>query len=1134
MDSTALRCQPRRRLSGRDANAIARCLVCVIGPLAVAAAEPPTWDVEASFGPTQDVTLDVREGTWMSIDVHPSGQRICFDLLGDLYELPIRGGDARKLTDGAAWDMAPRYSPDGKHIAFVSDRGGGDNLWRIPADVAGPEAARVAAKPLSSESFRLVSAPAWTPDGRFVAGRKHLTGTRSLGAGEIWLYPAHAAVDGKATGLQATVKPNDQKDFGEPSFSPDGRWLYISRDATDGAVFEYNKDPNVAIYAIFRIDRHSGRVERFIAGPGGAIRPTPSPDGRSLAWIRRHRSRTVLMLRDLATGSDRVLDTALDRDLQETWAIHGVYPHLAFTPDSRSLVYWATGKLWRLELGAVGAAAPPEAKPSPPQGDAGLAQTVPGAKREIPFHVRDRRRVHAALRWPQRQYEPSFDVRMVRHPALSPDGALVAFEALGQLWLHEVNGGKRRPLAADPSLLQAMPAWSGDGSALAFVSWDDARAGQLWLWQRKAGRAAPLAQQPGHYVEPALSRDASVIVYRRVSGGGLRMAAHGVEPGIYAAETRAGAGAGGQRTPWLVSRDGFGPHFGPEADRVYLARPGAEQRLELWSVGLHDREARLHAQVELATSLRLLPDGRTLAFRADAEAYVAPFAFAAQPLALSADSKAVPVRRVSQHGADFLTAAGPSRLTFAAGATLYAVDAAEPATPTAIALRWSQPALGRDGQPVRGLWAIVGARLVTMRGDEVIEDGTMVVRDGAIAAIGPRAALTVPPGATVVSGQGRTVIPGLVDVHGHGAQAEDGLLPEDNWQMAATLAFGVTTFHDPSSETTAFFAASERQRVGRLLAPRLMSTGTILYGAKAPYHVKVESRDDALRHLRRLQAAGAFSAKSYNQPRRAQRQQILSAARELRMLVVPEGGALFHHNMTQVVDGHTGVEHALPLQRVYQDVLHLWSQTAVGHTPTLGVADGGLGAENHWYAKTRVDRHPLLSRFVPDFAIDPRARRPVTAPDEEWNHIEVAKFARDLLRAGGSVQLGAHGQREGLAAHWELWSLVQGGMTPLEALRVGTLLGARYLGLDGDVGSLEVGKRADFAVIDGAPDRDIRSSDRVELVGIGGEVFDAPTLRRQWPLPALPGPRFWFHQPGGQGPGHAVGAACGCGLGRHP
>ncbi len=186
----------------------------------------------------------------MSLDVHPSGKAVVFDLLGDLYELTLAGVGAsakpRHLTSGLAWDMQPRYSPDGRTIAFTSDRGGGDNIWLVERDGSKP-------RPVTKEKFRLLNSPVWTPDGRFVAARKHFTSRRSLGAGEIWLYHRSG---GK--GLQMTKRKNEQKDLGEPAFSPDGRYLYYSLDATPGKTFQYNKDPNKQIYAIERLDRRTG------------------------------------------------------------------------------------------------------------------------------------------------------------------------------------------------------------------------------------------------------------------------------------------------------------------------------------------------------------------------------------------------------------------------------------------------------------------------------------------------------------------------------------------------------------------------------------------------------------------------------------------------------------------------------------------------------------------------------------------------------------------------------------------------------------------------------------------------------------------------------------------------------------
>ena len=180
---------------------------------ATAGAAETKWDVGATHAKGKVVRFSTDEGTWLDLDVSPDGRRIVFSMLGDIYSLPITGGQATRITRGAAWDIQPRFSPDGSEIAFTSDRGGGNNLWRMKADGSGATA-------VSKEDFRLLNNPAWTPDGQFIVGRKHFTSQRSLGAGELWMYHR----DGGA-GLQLTKRKNDQQDQGEPAFSPDGRMV---------------------------------------------------------------------------------------------------------------------------------------------------------------------------------------------------------------------------------------------------------------------------------------------------------------------------------------------------------------------------------------------------------------------------------------------------------------------------------------------------------------------------------------------------------------------------------------------------------------------------------------------------------------------------------------------------------------------------------------------------------------------------------------------------------------------------------------------------------------------------------------------------------------------------------------------
>ena len=373
-----------------------------------------------------------------------------------------------------------------------------------------------------------------------------------------------------------------------------------------------------------------------------------------------------------------------------------------------------------------------------------------------------------------------------------------------------------------------------------------------------------------------------------------------------------------------------------------------------------------------------------------------------------------------------------------------------------------------------------------MEDDKVINNGVVIVKDNHIIAVGHENT-KIPSDAKIINIKGKSLMPGLFDAHAHGSQGETEIIPQQNWQLFSNLSLGVTSIHDPSNDTTEIFAASEQQKAGKITRPRIFSTGTILYGANLPgYTSHIDSLDDAKFHLLRLKKAGAFSVKSYNQPRRDQRQQVIAAARELEMMVVPEGGSLLQHNLTMIADGHTGIEHSLPIAAIYNDIKQFWSQTKVGYTPTLVVAYGGISGENYWYDKTDVWSHPRLSKYVPSDLLQARSMRRPKAPDAHYNHFYVARIANEMNDLGVKPNIGAHGQREGLAAHWEIWMFAQGGMSNLDVLKTATINPATHFGMDHQLGSITQGKLADIIVIDGNPLEDIT------VLGGNEKWMDAP------------------------------------------
>ncbi|MCY4744271.1 amidohydrolase family protein [Pelomonas sp. UHG3] len=1058
----------------RPSAAPALLLAAALAAHAQDAAKPASaaWNVNAPPGAAKTASIDTRTGTWMSVDVSPDGKTLVFDLLGDLYTLPITGGEARPLTHSMAWEQQARFSPDGKQIAFLSDAGGGDNLWLMNADGSG-------ARAVTKEDFRLLNNPVWHPDGKYLLARKHYTGTRSAGSGEIWLYHVDAEA-AKNKGVQLNEKPNWQKDLGEPAISPDGKYLYYSQDTTPGRTFEYNKNSNGEIYKIFRQDLSDGSVEAFVQGPGGAVRPTPSPDGKYLAFVRRVRNQSTLFLKDLATGREFPAWSGLSRDLQESWAMWGVYPSFAWLPGSQEIVVWAEGRIWRVD-------------------------PFKGTAADIPFHVKHTRELREPLRFAHEVAPERFAVRQLRGAQVSPDGKRVVYAALGALYLKDLPNGEPRRLTRQTEAFELAPHWSRDGKSLVYATWRDDTQGSIRRLDLDSGKETVLVKAPGKYLEPRLSPDGRRLVYRKVRGGALTSPWHGLDTGIYV------TAADGSGKAERISKDGSGAHFGARSDELFFTRVSStsevDQRFSLLRMNLQDRSETEVVRSDFASEYSVSPDGQWLGFVERFHAYVVPLPSvqgqAGKVITVGGKMDALPVRQLDVNAGYALHWSGDARrVHFTLGEELFTASTTGKDKATAQKIGFQQA----SDKPV-GKIALTGARIVTMKGDEIIEAGTVLVDGNRIVAVGKD--VTIPADARRIDASGKTIVPGFIDGHWHGAMNDAGLIPQQSWVNLASLAFGVTTLHDPSNLNAAVFTQAEMQRAGVVVGPRIYSTGSILYGARTPITATVANLDDALTHLNRQKAEGAISVKSYQQPRRDQRQQVLEAGRQTGVMVVPEGGALFQNNMTMVVDGHTTVEHALPIAEVWDDVKQLWGQNGVGYNPTLNVGYGGLDGEHYWYARTEVWKHPLLTRYVPKAVLEPRAIRRETAPEEDFNILKVARTANDLAKAGVNVMIGAHGQREGLGAHWEMWMLALGGMKPHDALRAATLNPARNFGLDKDLGSLEPGKLADLVVIDGNPLADIRQSDRVVQVMQNGRLFDALTMNQIAPVAKPRKPLFF-------------------------
>jgi Tol biopolymer transport system component/imidazolonepropionase-like amidohydrolase len=1050
----------------------------------------------------ETIEFTTDEGTWMSLDVSSDGHTIAFDLLGDLYTLPSDGGAATRIAGGMSFESQPKFSPDGKTIAFLSDRSGVENLWVANADGSNPRA--VTKDRPTQDRPQLMLSPSWTADGQYLLVSKSRPPETTFG---VFLYDKEGGTGVRIGSAPPPQQP--QSEGGAPPrpapnrmgavASPDGRFVYFAERMGS---FTYNA--RFPLWQIVRFDRDSGDTSTLTNAQGSAMRPVLSPDGRLLVYATRFETRTGLRVRNLETGDERWLIYPVTRDDQESRASRDTMPGYAFTPDGQSLIVPIDGRIHRVDVAT-------------------------GQSHLIPFTARVQAEVAARLVFENAVDDgPTVRAKLIRWPKISPDGRRLVFSALNHVWIMDLPNGTPARLT---NLVEGefMPAWSPDGRYVAFVTWSS-EGGHLYrAAAAPGGQPEQLSRHPAYYSEPVYTPDGTRIVYltgtradqlfadlRYIQAGHSDLEEDDSPREISGIRETADMdlrwipAGGGESTLIASAQGGSSPHFANDSVHIYLTG-----RRGLTSIRMDGFDRRQLVEITgagagqnppAASEIRVSPDGHQAFVSLQNKHVIVGLPRAGKEIVKISikgrDDSVLPVKRLSREGGDYLTwSADGTAVVWSLGSTVYRqavnADTAETITPVVEAPR-ARP---------HGSIVLTGARLVTMNGDEVIEKGEIVVTDNRIVAVGAAGRVRRPAGARILDVAGKTIVPGFVDVHAH-MWPPHSVHQTQVWQYLANLAYGVTTTRDPQTSTNDVFAYADLVETGEIIGPRVLATGPGVFASSG-----LDDKDAAAAFIRRYKEAyKTDTIKQYVAGDRIVRQWVVLAARQYRLMPTTEGALDLKLDLSQMIDGYTGSEHSLPIQPLYKDVTQFVARTHTFYTPTTLVAYGAPWSENYYFETTaKLHDDAKMRRFIPHQLYDTMVRRRAQwFLAEEYGHEGIARGVADVVHAGGRAGLGSHGQFQGLGAHWEIWNLQSGGLTPHETLHVATAFGAEALGLQKDLGSIQGGKLADLLVLDRNPLLDIHNTLAIKYVMKNGELFEADTLDRIWPTAKKLDRQYWW------------------------